>query len=429
MRTSSLYVVSLVALALTLTLAGCGSRNTNTAGSGSGGSGRSGGSGASGGSGSGGSGGGSPASSTWLYVNNENTSSNSASIYAYSVASNGSLTPVSGSPFSSTQAGAMAVSGNYLYAAEASGTLVTYSIASSGALKHSSSIDGGNDNPGGGSPVQPFTDGSSGKFLYSYYINDDDNGFQTYSVDNGDLTFENEVGSDLSAEALVFTANGQYGYTVGCYQGTPDMEGYSVASNGTLSQTWSPQQPPQPVGATAAYCPSNIAVSGNDYAVLVEQPTDDITSTGPPALYVYAINSSDGSLSTTQNASAGVPNGVGDTASSMYGVGAIGFDPTGSWLAVAGPNGIAIFSFKNGTLTQTGTAPTSGTAIDQLAWDNNGHLFGLGTLYSTSSPTTTLYVFNVKDGVPTAAPGSPITNLPQTGSGDIAVSSGTQTEN
>lgn len=397
---------------------GCGnSSKSNTASSGSG----SGGSGSPSGTGSGGSGSGSSAS-TFLYVSDENTSGNSAGIYAYSVGSDGSLTAVSGSPFAAAGAGSMVVNGSELYAANTGGAIVTYSMGSNGALTQTSSLNVAGDAPGGGGPTQVFTNGASGQMLYDYYINDSDNAFQNFSVDAGKLTFVSDTAAYLSAGALAFTANGQYGYTTGCYHGTPDMEAYEVASNGTLAVSWNPQasggNPPQPVGAQIEYCPGGAAVSGNNYVVLAETPNNDMTPTGPTELYVYTIDSANGSLSTTQNASAGVASGVGSTVSTYA------FDPTGAWLAVSGANGIAIFSFSNGVLAQTGTAPISDTPITQLAWDNNGHLFGLGTVYQSA---TKLYVFNVAKGVPTAAPGSPVTTLPATGSGSIAVSSGTQT--
>ncbi|MGC2635933.1 MAG: hypothetical protein WA294_02065 [Acidobacteriaceae bacterium] len=119
---------------------------------------------------------------------------------------------------------------------------------------------------------------------------------------------------------------------------------------------------------------------------------------GPNQLVVYTINAKDASLSTTNTAANAANANVGQYVS------AYAFDRTGRRLAVGGSSGIAIFSFRSGVLHQTGGYSIS-VGAQQLGWDNAGHLVVYANTYGSPAD---LYVFNVKYGVPTVAPGSPV---------------------
>jgi len=101
---------------------------------------------------------------------------------------------------------------------------------------------------------------------------------------------------------------------------------------------------------------------------------------------------------------------------------AMAFDPTGTYLAIAGATnfndppeeaGIQVFKLQSdGTLVATGP-PVSAPglrALYSVAWDNSNHVYAVGnSFYEGCNEPCGLYIFNANDGVLTAAPGSPHT--------------------
>jgi hypothetical protein len=77
--------------------------------------------------------------------------------------------------------------------------------------------------------------------------------------------------------------------------------------------------------------------------------------------------------------------------------------PSGKLLALAG-TGLQIFHFDGASpITEFGSALLPGVSIDQLAWDNNNHLYAL------SYGTNELYVYTVTTTSIHEVAGSPFT--------------------
>jgi hypothetical protein len=101
-----------------------------------------------------------------------------------------------------------------------------------------------------------------------------------------------------------------------------------------------------------------------------------------------------------------VANSQVKTASSSGNKVVANFDPTGSFLAVAGDGGVQIFAMNaNGALSAVGSAQSAGANFQDVAWDNSNHVF--------AANSSQLYVFNSSTGVLTPASGSPHAGGPE----------------
>lgn len=77
------------------------------------------------------------------------------------------------------------------------------------------------------------------------------------------------------------------------------------------------------------------------------------------------------------------------------------FDPSGSWLAAGGTNGIQLFKLSStGKLTKSGSSLYTNTHFRDLRWDHSSHVVGISF--------GAAYFFGVKNGQLVQ------TNLPQT---------------
>ncbi|HEY6445534.1 MAG TPA: hypothetical protein VIY53_03675 [Acidobacteriaceae bacterium] len=337
---------------------------------------------------------------SYVYLNQDDASGSVPLINGYAVKANGAIHSLPGSPYSTSTTGWLAAAGSQLFQSNPqSASIDGYTIVSNGAVRFETATDVGADPLGTSSegPLSLSID-QTGKNLYDLWALND--GYQSLKIENdGALRFVNFVQvNNQSSSALSFTANNKEAFQSGCYEGSPTIEGFTRATNGALTLEWNPEVPPEPSGAQYGYCPYGASVSGNKYVVIAEQQNNEMAPVGPNQLVVYTINENDASLSTTNTAANAANANVGQYVS------AYAFDPTGRWLAVGGSSGIAIFSFRNGVLHQTGGYSIS-VGAQQLDWDNAGHLVVYASTYGQPSD---LYVFNVQYGVPTVAPGSPV---------------------
>jgi 6-phosphogluconolactonase (cycloisomerase 2 family) len=342
---------------------------------------------------------------SYVYVNEENASQTGAETQGFAVAGDGSLTSLPGSPYDAAANFYVGVSGSYFFLSNPiNASIETYAIGRDGALSLVTTTPAGSY-PAGTSSEGPFylSFDTTGRSVYPMWTEND--AYQAFNIErNGSLSYVNYADAENESSSwLSFAANDKYAYQSACYHGTPTIEGYTRSANGGLSLTWNPAQPPQPSGTTYEECPWGAAAWGNRYVVIAEQQNDEYASWGPVQMFVYAINGKDGSLSTT-NTVAGAPALDGS-------VNDFAFDASGNWLAVGGSSGIAVFSFSNGVLRQTGSY-SIGVGVSQLAWDRAGHLIAYGSQYGQPG---ILYVFNVRNGMPAPAPGSPQNNLPYGG--------------
>lgn len=356
----------------------------------------------------GGSGGGTGPDTAYVYVSTNTPSTPvpylaSTSLYGWAVLADGTLVPVSGSPYNANAATHIEAAQTFLfgtdYQTSSGGTFAgvqSWNIQSNGSLTTgpvSSTPPQGTASEG---PLT-FSVDLSQKDLYANYSN---NGtYQAYSIGSmGSLSFINYVPVDESSSWLSFTTNDAYAVESDCYHGGPAIYVFRRNTDGSLSNpTNQPLQPPQPVGTPAGetYCPWGAAALGTSNVIIAEQPTQTISPVGPYQLVNFTIDAN-GNISTSDSASSAPTVTVGNVQDYR-------FDPTQIWLAVSGASGLQIFHWANGKLTSSGTfAMTNGTSF--VRWDNAGHLFVL----SSTAQASNLYIFNIVNGVPTPAPGSPV---------------------
>jgi 6-phosphogluconolactonase (cycloisomerase 2 family) len=256
-----------------------------------------------------------------LYVSNLNL----GSVSAYSIAANGGLSPVAGSPFRAAVPLGVAITpdGEYLYVADFtwSGGVSAFSIAPNGALS-----------PVAGSPfpAKPGTWGlaitPNGKYLYG--ANSGGNDISAYSIEsNGSLTAV--PGSPFSAGSepnnLAITPNGQNLYVAN--EGSSSLSAYSITSDGALSQ-----------------------VSGSPYPAGESPRAMSLT---PAGKYLYVANESSEKITAFSIASAGTLASVpGSPFPSAYDQLGVAVTPNGKHVYTSANGGVPAFSITaEGALT------------------------------------------------------------------------------
>ncbi len=378
-------------------LAGCGSSSvtpsptaTSTNSPAPGGTGGTGGSG--GGTGSGGGGSTAPTVVSFVFTAGANN------MTAYAVNSDGSLVAAPGSPYANPTDSQIVTNGANVYTVDSNqATLKIYSINSSnGTLTPGSTtnaITGNTDNPA--DLVDYLSMDHTGTSLYiGQFDSSGDDGVAFWSVGSAPTaTFRQWDGlGEYFGPPLVWSPDNVYGYSGNCYHASWTVFSYTRASDGTLSKI-SFRQPAPPTPGSDMPCPIAFAVSAKGYLAIgaSANPQGGTFSVG-----IYAIHS-DGSLSLV-SAAATASNG-GSTGGAPMG---INFDPSGSFLAVAGNGGVQTFALSSsGTLSAVGSPQSAGTQFENVAWDKSNHVF--------ATTATQLYVWNANNGQLSAAPGSPVT--------------------
>jgi hypothetical protein len=323
---------------------------------------------------------------------------------AYSVAANGKLTAVEGSPFpqadninsmtTTDKKWLFSTDTTYIYSFQIAANGAPTQVASINAEQYNSSDTGG--------PLSLFPD-RTGANLYDWdiYSYDGNNQYQSFSLDRQDgvLTF---LGLDSVYSAgfsgpLSFVANNQYGYGSDCIYGNQVIYGFSRSSDdGNLVDLNLSPAIPVPPKSEGEYCPALAAAdNGNDVAISLT-PNNDFAQTGPPQIGVYTADSS-GNLATNST-----PENM--PASVVSNVTALAANPAGNLLAVGGTSGLQIFHFNgaNPVTHYTGALTTADITFTQVAWDNADHVYAL-----SGGTNGQLYVFTVTPTSVKPAPGSP----------------------
>lgn len=388
-------------------LAACGgSSNSNTASSGNSGSGSgSSGSGSGTGSASPGSGSGSGSSSSFVSFT---YSAGANEIHAYGVNSNGSLTAVSGSPFafSPAQNDKIATNGSNLYAIDSSfANIDIFSInKSTGALSMAGTSSALTGDPGQGDQAGGLALDHTGSSLYvSVGLSDEDSGINAFTVGSASTVQEIKFLSTgaIAEPPLLFSSNNQFAYSDLCTDRVDGVFGYARASDGTLTSI-NLANPPGPTGPSGVgFCPGPLAISAKGYMAIVWVPFALASSvpSNQPFVVTYTINSG-GTLTEVSNSQVAPASTSGVGGSNSDNPIAVGFDPSGSVLALAGNGGIQTYSLNgSGMLTPVSAPLNAGVSFQNVAWDNSSHVF------ATSS--SQLYVYSSTSGVLTPATGSP----------------------
>ncbi|MGA8620861.1 MAG: hypothetical protein WB660_20335 [Candidatus Sulfotelmatobacter sp.] len=335
----------------------------------------------------------------FVYVSS-NAGGNNNRINAFSAASDGTLAPVPGSPFSANGQ-AMAANAKYLFGTDGV-DIYSFSIASDGALTQVSSINAqqfNGEGQCGGGPYALFLD-HSGATLYDVDGNGCSNtAYQSFSVE-GSTGALNYLGitSDQSPTLeflLSFIGNNSYAYSSSCYHLYPLIFGFKRNSDQTLTRlNITPPFPAPP--ARDAFCPTLAAADPANHLAIPLTPMNiySMQPDGPAELAVYTADSS-GNL-TTNSTVANMPQ------IATNGITALAMSPSGNFLAVAG-TGLQVFHFNKANPITPFTGLLTSDQIDQILWDNSNYL------YAISISANKLFVFIVTANNAAQAPGSPYT--------------------
>lgn len=394
------FAYFLLAIFLVLSLA-CGSTGNSSSTNPGNGSGSGSGSGS---GGSGGSGSGSGSSSSFVSYAYAATTS---TISGYGVNANGSLTSVSGSPYSvsTAQNANIVTNGANLYAiAQGQINLDVFSIdKASGSLKLVNTTSAITGDPNSSDMASGLAFDHTGASLHvSVGFTNQDGGINVFTVGNSSNVQQMQflATSALAPSPLVFSPNNQYAYSYACSARVEGIFVYARASDGTLQRSNDANVKPPTGNPGEAFCPAALAVSAKGYVSVVWQPFQ-FASSGTVGNETYVTTNtinSDGSLTAVSGSQV-------KTASTSANKVAVNFDPSGSFLAVAGDGGIQTYALiGNGTLTPAGTPQNAGANFQSVAWDNSNHVF--------ATNSNQLYVFNSSNGVLTPGPGSPYVGGP-----------------
>jgi 6-phosphogluconolactonase (cycloisomerase 2 family) len=320
-------------------------------------------------------------------------------IHAFSLQANGLAHVVPGSPFSATALNAfdgqtlLAVSTNFVYASDTQ-NIATFRRSANGALTFASSVIADESN------IDTLTLDRTASNLYAGSGGPRLGGGK-YSVfdkgTQGQLTAASQLSGVQSDGELQFNTSDKFAYTTDhAFLNLPEITGqhcsfeaYSRAADGTLS-AFDPQLSP-PVGvAQSDFCPASVASSALGYvAIAYRTLLDFFHGTGVHTIAVYRILTSGelqfvSKLVTTTDAFVPVT---------------LKFDPSGTFLAAAGRQGIQLYKLSSaGQLTKSGSPLYTHTQFRDVRWDHSNHVvtisfaavyfFGLknGQLVQTSQP-------------------------------------------
>jgi hypothetical protein len=323
----------------------------------------------------------------YIYVSSS-PSSGVFHIYGYRAASNGQLTAIPGSPFAANGLYYMAVNGKYMFGAYQS-TIYSLSIASNGSLNPLSQVSTNSEED-----LYLASLDHTGSTLYAGFLDGSgNNGYDFYSVNNstGALSLIGGAGTNpnYGLSPLAFIADNVYAYSSNCSSLAPQIFGFERSSNGNLTAL--NILPPMPTGEN--YCPFKAAPDTSNHVAIPVWNTSN--STGPWQIAVYTSDSS-GNLTTTST-SANMPYTATGNVQDIWP------SPSGKYLAVGGTKGLQLFHFNGANPITKFTNALVTNEIDQVFWDNSNHLYGIDQL------TGKLYVFSVTSTGATQAPGSPYT--------------------
>ena len=343
----------------------------------------------------------SPGVAAYAYVGT-NVSGNGSGYVTQYIFGNSGVSLSTGSSASGAS-GYLAVTSQYVFATDGT-NIVTYTRAPSAGLTQTATVNGTSHNiTPQGSAVGPLTVDLTGHTLYAAEINydgADDDAYTIWTINaDGSLTYVSAIGVDVDYHSyLAFAPNNLHAYGEGCYFANWDLFGFTRNSDGTLTSL-DPQAQIPPGNNNPMYCPGDLGVSAMNYVVVAYT---DVSNPGSPYLLaVYTLNS-DGTLGLVQNSEATTPFTAEHS---------LAFDPTGTYLAVAGDAGIQMYALQSGgMLAPVGSVVDSNATFNVVKWDDSGHLYAISG--------SGLYVFTSSTGALTQAPGSP---MPITDAASLAV--------
>jgi hypothetical protein len=329
-------------------------------------------------------------------------------VYLYNAASNGSLSLVSGSPFSITGS-AIGSNGKY-FVSLGTAYLRFYPVASNGAIKGQASqintqLYSGSecgtakgavlDHTGQVVYVQLWVDQGQCVALQSFKTSS--TGAPSF-LGATQFATETQTGIGAGATLIKLSGNGNYAYSAAndheCNLETWELKressGAMLFNNREILTV--PSTPPD-----WRWYPWFVTADPTNHMAVAMYGGSGVAGPCPEVVYPWQLASftvaSDGSLSST-NTPKNMPT------PQVY-PGVMNMSPSGQFLAVGG--GLQVFHF-NGANPITSFSKVLTTApIDAIRWDKNNHLYAL------SNATKKLYAYTVTSGGVTAVPGSPYT--------------------
>ena len=330
----------------------------------------------------------------YVYVSSSNGSTDQ--IKGYAAASNGSLTAIPGSPFP-YNVNYMAVTGSWLFGvANMYEDLYSFSIGANGGLTLKDKLTVVTNGDG---LISDYLD-HTGATLYAdlYSTNND---YLSYSIDHstGKLTqLADLAGGPANNSPVSFIGNNEFAYSSSCYHFGPEIIGVRRNTDGTLSylSNFNPPYPTAPAGDF--WCPWLAAADPTNHLAIAVQLLDgNFDILGPYQLAAYTVDSS-GNLTTTstpQNMPSVLIGTVYDYRMS----------PDGKYLAVGGSLGLQLFDFHGANPITQKTKLLTRQPVNQMFWDNAGHLYAISNSIDNSSGK--LFVYAVTPATVKPAPGSP----------------------
>ena len=305
----------------------------------------------------------------------------------FAASSSGKLTPVPGSPFSNISVYHLSVTKKYLFgASDDHEHIITYSIASNGAVKEVSSVDAQNYSHGGESDCcfGPQKLDATGTTLYNQTDNSGDLWQEAFKIEsNGDLQFIGNgqsgdfAGTPTEPGEISVLGNNKFAYQTGCDDDVvteQETGAYKRESNGLLVglSLISMELPKAKSGEV--YCPYSLATDASDHLAFTLQArnVNEGFSVGPLLLASYTADSK-GNL-TTKSTMETMPSVAGNSGDTMS------ISPSGKLLAVSTAGGIQVFHFNGADpITKyTGVLHSSETFLE-FGWDKDNHLYALST--------------------------------------------------
>jgi hypothetical protein len=350
----------------------------------------------------------------FVYVSS-NYKANTARVYGFAAAPDGTLTPTPYSPYYHNVY-TDAVNGKYLFGRGYYGTndrnIYSFSIGPHGYLTQTAVTD-----------VQKLTNGSScagpvaltldhtGATLYSSisHIDCSNNGYFSLQIhqSTGALTYLSTTGIANSTgyrNPITFLGKNKLAYEIdrGDYNSLTGFQRESGGSLEEISIDFQNPNAPSDVGLTAvagAADPTNHLAIAFDVAGPSGAPYAEVGS--------YTADVSNGNLSTASNydnmphiAVAG-PRVNAEGVITAVGVLSIAMSPSGELVAVGGATGLQIFHFNGASPITYYTGALTTDEIDAVYWDNDDHL------YAISKSSGKLFVFHITPTSVKQAPGSP----------------------
>jgi hypothetical protein len=336
----------------------------------------------------------------YVYVGNNVSGQEQGSVIEFPFGNSGVSLSAAGSSASGAT-GSLVVTSGFVFATDGL-NIVTYTRDANGGVRQTSSVNGTAHNiTPQGSSVGPLTVDRTGHTLYAAefdYDGADDDAYSEWTINaDGSLTFLANIGSNVDYNTyLSFTADNRFAYGFGCYFVSWDVFGLARQNDGTLTSFASGALPPP---SNDFLCPLDVQTSAQGFAVVAWIDVEQQNSLAQ--LGSFTINQ-DGTLTLLPSTQIATP---------FTGEHTMAFDPTGTYLAVAGPLGLQTYKLgSGGTLTAIGSVVEGSVAFTALKWDNSNHLYAISS--------SGLYVFLSNAGTLTLAPGSPI---PITEAGSLAV--------